>query len=234
MINGIWYMIYGTRLTELLLCGIILIFNPLNTKLYAQDTLKNTELLPKINSTQPISLSKAAKRAERKAKFIENHSPRNALLFSIIPGGGQVYNRRYWKLPIVYGGLGGLGYWAIYNRSQFSCYRAAHKAEVDDDPLTINTCEAGLNASQLKLYRDQYLQRYEYALVGVFAFYALTMVDAFVDAHLMKFDVSDDLSLQLRPSIEYHSFGSNNQGLTTGIGLSFQFKNKQKTAPPPF
>ena len=68
-------MIYGTRLTELLLCGIILIFNPLNTKLYAQDTLKNTELLPKIDSTQPDTLSKAAKRAERKAKFIENHSP---------------------------------------------------------------------------------------------------------------------------------------------------------------
>jgi len=222
---------------QLLLCGILLIFSHLNNPLYAQeDSLKNTEVLPETDSSTINILSRADKKAIRKATFIEKHSPRNALLFGIVPGGGQIYNRRYWKLPIVYAGLGGLGYWAIFNRQRFRCYRTAYKAEVDADPSTINTCDESLSTAQLLLYRDQYLQRYEYAVVGVFAFYALTLVDAFVDAHLMKFDVSDDLSLELRPSLEFNSFqsGAISTSFSGGLSLQLRFRADQKLTPPPF
>lgn len=217
-----------------LLCGLLLIFNTLNNHIYAQeqDSLRITEILSKTDSTAPDSLSeKIDKRAERKRKFTENHSPRTAILFGIIPGGGQIYNRRYWKLPIVYGGLGGFGYWAYVSRREFLCYRNAYKAVIDDDPTTVNTCDPTLSDDQLKLLRDKSLQNYEYAMVGLFAFYALTLVDALVDAHLMKFDISDDLSMQLRPSLQFNAFAPQAVAPSWSGGLSLQFCFRHNSKP---
>lgn len=143
----------------------------------------------------PIDIKK-----ERKPRA---HSPRRAVMWAlIVPGGGQIYNRRYWKLPIVYAGLGGLGFWYVRSRIEYRCYRNAYISAADSDPNTNDICERDpfASARTLQLQSQLYRTQSEYALLGFLAFYALCATDAFVDAHLMSFDVGDDLSLHLRPS----------------------------------
>lgn len=131
-------------------------------------------------------------RAKAKARQLD---PQKAWRWALLPGGGQIYNRRYWKLPIVYGGIGTLVYLSIDNRQKYQCYRQSYLAVVDSDPNTVNTCDPNLTDAQLKILRDAYRQQYEYSVAGLIGFYGLTILDAFVDAHLSSFDVSDDLSL---------------------------------------
>ena len=217
---------------QLLLYIVFIIIYYSTPNLYAQEnTLNNTEVLPNPDSSEPKTNTVSVLK-KPKQKFGENHSPRNAVLFGIIPGGGQIYNRRYWKLPIVYAGIGGLGYWAYYSRSNFLSYRRAYKAEIDDDPFTRNSAYADIGPAQLKLLRDQSLQQFEYAMVGFFAFYLLTITDAFVDAHLMKFNIDDDLSMQIRPSVQYHAITPNSglqQGLSGGLSIQLNLRPRPKS-----
>jgi hypothetical protein len=176
---------------------------------------------------------------EKKPRGISpNHSPKKALILSFaIPGAGQIYNRKYWKLPIVYAGLGGLGYLAVSNGSKYSCYRKSYLAMVDDNPFTVNTCDPNKSEADMKVLRDNYQRFYEFSMVGMFAFYVLTAADAFVDAHLMNFDVSDDLSMRIKPSIDISpGFNSSfkNNVMSAGIGLEFNFQNKAKTVNKSF
>lgn len=137
----------------------------------------------------------------------KNYAPaRNALLFGILPGGGQIYNRSYWKLPIVYGGMAGLGYFMADSGIKYQGYRRAYREAVDDDPTTnfhFRLDTDSLDATGLKLQRDKFQDQFEYAALGFAAFYALVLADAFVDAHLKDFDISDDLSMGLRPKLQY-------------------------------
>lgn len=151
------------------------------------------------------------------------HSPRTAtILAAVLPGAGQIYNRKYWKLPIVYGGLGALGYWAVSNGRQYQRYRKAYLYQVDDDPNTVNDIFPNSSNNELKSLRDRYQRSLEYAVLGTVVFYALTITDAFVDAHLMSFDVSDDLSLRFTPRLAPAAFG---QGWNAQVGLRFHWKN---------
>ncbi len=159
----------------------------------------------------------------KKEKQARAHSPKRAIMWALIaPGGGQIYNRRYWKLPIVYAGLGGLGYWYLSSRIAYRCYRKAYIAVADDDPNTNYICEREplASARTLELQSQYYRSQSEYALLGFFAFYALCAADAFVDAHLMSFDVGDDLSLLLRPS-------------PTNLGVYLQPRYTTRSLSPP-
>jgi Family of unknown function (DUF5683) len=129
-------------------------------------------------------------------------SPKKAALWGLIPSGGQIYNRRYWKVPIVLGGMAGLGYWWVNSRNQYKCYRQAYLDKVDTDPTTNYVCpQAPLaSADQLLSYRDAYRTQSEYALLVSLLFYGLTIGEAFTDAHLRSFDISNDLSLRVSPS----------------------------------
>lgn len=179
--------------------------------------------------------SSSSKKEEKKRPkgISKNHSPRTAVILSLtLPGAGQIYNRRYWKLPIVYGGLGGLTYLAIYNGQKYQCYRKSYLAMVDTVAATVNTCDPDLTAGEMKLQRDSYQKNYEYSLVGLLGFYLLTAADAFVDAHLMNFDISDDLSMSLRPSLQFNSFSATpfRQGSwSAGLGVNFRFSQKAPT-----
>lgn len=164
-------------------------------------------------------------------KTLSRHSPKKALILSLaLPGAGQIYNRKYWKLPIVYGGLGALGYLSVYNGRRYTCYRRSYLAMVDSDPLTVNTCDPNLSQSEMKLLRDNYQRFYEFSVVGMVGFYLLVAADAFVDAHLMDFDISDDLSLKIKPSFEaLPSLTPNLVNFSTGLGLEFQIGQKNKS-----
>ncbi len=148
-------------------------------------------------------------------------NPRTAVVLSLaLPGAGQVYNKKWWKLPIVYGALGTLVYSEVANVRQYRALRDNYKWLVDGDPNT-NPTEPPYNqldAVALRRYRDQWRRYVELNAVGIGLAYFLAAADAFVDAHLARFDVGENLSWQLRPSIQPAMGGIP----AIGVGLSVQ------------
>lgn len=140
-------------------------------------------------------------------------NPKKALWLALaIPGGGQIYNRKFWKLPIIYGGFIGCVYALKWNNQMYGDYSQAYIDIMDDDPNTKSyedfvpigyNVEA--NAERLKdLFKRKkdYYRRYRdlsiFCMIGV---YALSVVDAYVDAEMSSFDISRDLSMKVRPSV---------------------------------
>ncbi len=133
------------------------------------------------------------------AEGVYVHSVRKATLMSTaLPGLGQGYNRKYWKIPIVYAGLATCGYFIHDNARNHRFYRDNLIAELDGDPTTINT--TGAPASQLRPVVEQYRQWLDLSVIATALVYALNIIDAHVDAHLFDFDVSDDLTFQIHPT----------------------------------
>jgi len=150
------------------------------------------------------------------------HPPMRALLFSaLLPGLGQAYNKKYWKIPIIYAGLGGIGYLIYYENSKYQGYRKAYIMQVDGNPYTQGIYAGTSNAPTLEIGKNYYRRNLDLACVGLFAWYALNLVDATVDAHLFKFDVSDNLSLHWQPDFQ---FSAMNGIKTTSFGLKLQVK----------
>ena len=148
------------------------------------------------------------------------HSPGKATLMSaIVPGLGQVYNKKYWKVPIIYAGIGAGIYFASFSHDVYSIFREAYIAEADNDPNTINPYP-WLTEGNLESEMERYRGYFEMSIIGIVIVYALNIVDANVDGHLFDFDVSDNLSLNLRPNL-FPSPVSNTTfaGLTMGIRL---------------
>lgn len=144
--------------------------------------------------------------------FVKKYpQPRKAaLLATVMPGAGQMYNRKWWKLPIVYGALGGMTYWTVDNVKQYRLLRDEFKARVDDDPATSpNPAYARLENQTVRDYRDLYRKYCEQSYLALGFIYLLSITDAYVDAHMYRFDVSEDLSLRLQPK----------NGVTPGFGL---------------
>jgi hypothetical protein len=144
-------------------------------------------------------------------------------LGTIFPGMGQIYNRSYWKLPIVYGGLMGCAYAMMYTNNQYVSYKEAYRsiyydiqnAAVSDSPdkpyiailpegYTIQRM-GGASAYSKRLYEWQNTtRRYrDLSIAASIVVYALTLIDAYVDAQLYDFDISSDLSLNVNPQVYY-------------------------------
>ncbi|HEX8516294.1 MAG TPA: DUF5683 domain-containing protein [Bacteroidia bacterium] len=150
------------------------------------------------------------------------HSPKKAAAFSaILPGAGQIYNKKYWKVPVMYAGFAGLAYSFQFNQSRYVQYRDALKFRLDDDEATTDNYVDVYTDDQLTtLY--QYYHRYrDLTVIGGAVLYLLNIVDAAVDAHLFTFNVSDDLSLNLHPALINTATIGNRY--TTGMGLSIHF-----------
>ncbi len=144
------------------------------------------------------------------------HSPRKATIMSaVLPGLGQVYNRKYWKVPIIYGGFAVAGYYLNDNLKQIDKYKDAFKAETDGNPETIN--DTGYTSSQLETLIDQYKSWRDLSYIAIGAIYALNIIDASVDAHLFHFDVSEDISM------EFHPY-ANPIGQNPSLGLQLTLK----------
>lgn len=156
--------------------------------------------------------------------FIKKHSPIKAQLYSaILPGLGQIYNRKYWKLPIIYGIGGAVIFSYFYNRDYYEDLNNAYvevyymvppptEYEFRGRVITYNIKE------QLYSNKEKFRKWKDYALVGIAAVYLLNVIDAMVDAYFLEFDVSDDLSLRLGPSI------INNDMYASTMGMKFCVK----------
>ncbi len=142
--------------------------------------------------------------------------PKKSVIYSLIlPGAGQVYNRRAWKVPIIYAGLGTGIYFIIDNRKNYREFRDAfitRKAGGKD------IYEGVYSDEGLKAIRDIYRKRMEQSYFGTFFVYLLNGIEAYVDAHLQNFDISEDLSLRFRPKWDLYP-----DGAQVGIALHLQF-----------
>jgi hypothetical protein len=152
----------------------------------------------------------------------KRHSPTAAAWKAVVlPGWGQIYNRKYWKLPIVYGGLGALGSWVWFNADQHRFYRQAFEAKTDDNPNTPDPLPFLSEASVIST-KEFYRRQLDASILITVAFYGLQIVDAVVDAHLFEFDVSDDLALQWSPWLAAGQ-GSGGAGVA-GLYLNLKFR----------
>lgn len=149
------------------------------------------------------------------------HSPKKAAAFSaVVPGAGQIYNKKYWKLPIIYGGFAGLAYSFQFNQSRYVKYRDALKYRLDEDASTVDAYTDIYDNDDLTRLFEGYRRYRDLTVIGGVALYLLNVVDAAVDAHLFTFNVSDDLSLNIHPAL-INTAGRN--PYTTGIGFNIKF-----------
>lgn len=146
---------------------------------------------------------------------------------AIFPGLGQIYNRKYWKLPIIYGGFVGITYGLAFNQRNYTDYSKAYKDAMDGDPNTnsyndflspnSNMSMADIQKA-MKRKKDFYRRYRDLSIIGLVALYAACMIDAYVDAELYTFDISPDLSLRLEPAVINPS-GTNTLSNSSALGV---------------
>jgi hypothetical protein len=148
-------------------------------------------------------------------------NPRKAFLWSIIPGGGQIYNKKLaWvKLPIVYGALGTGVYLISFTTKDYRRFKTAYSEKVNKLPFSDATIPNSVDAARLKQLRDYRFKQVQQTYVLTTVAYLLAGVEAFTAAHLAHFDVKDDLSLQIKPSFESVPM----QGGAMGLGFKMTF-----------
>ena len=159
--------------------------------------------------------------------------PRLAVWFSLLfPGGGQIYNRKYWKLPIIYGGYVGCIYALTWNQSTYTDYQNAYVDIMDNDPNTKSYEDFlpphyEIDTDMEEWLKDVFKQRKNkyrrYRDLSIFAFagmYIVAAIDAYVDAELSHFDISPDLSLNIEPRLMMDHMGAP----IAGFSLAFNFK----------
>lgn len=152
----------------------------------------------------------------------EIHSPRKAAIMStVLPGLGQAYNRKYWKIPLVYGGFGAIGYFIRWNNRNYKTLRRAYIDFTDDDDST--TSYLDLEGAQyyqlddpsgqsefknvLNKQQDYYRRNRDLLVIAFAGFYGLNIIDASVDAHLFNFDISEDLTFEWQPDMQNYKEG---------------------------
>jgi Family of unknown function (DUF5683) len=171
-----------------------------------RDTVKIDPVdVPQVEQATPIS------------SYAKRFDPRKALLYAaVFPGSGQVYNKKYWKLPIVYGGFFGGIYLVNFYQEQHIRFRK-DLFELLNDPTAINP--NGFNQDQLRSLVDKARRERDYFLVLTGLWYILQMVDAHVDAHLKEFDLNPKLKVSLEPHMERNGM----VGRSNGMSLIIKF-----------
>lgn len=167
-------------------------------------TKKNTS--SPINDSVPVAVKKQP--VNKYDSATKAHSPRVAAIRSaLFPGLGQIYNKKYWKLPIVYGAMGTCAGIFFYNLSNYKATRFAYKVRYN---MRVNRTDSALfsqikknlqplSEESLRFYRNQFRRDIDYSALVFLLLWGLNVVDASVDAHLKSFDVGPDLSLKFKP-----------------------------------
>ncbi|HRZ96964.1 MAG TPA: DUF5683 domain-containing protein [Paludibacter sp.] len=153
---------------------------------------------------------------------------------AIVPGYGQIMNRKYWKLPIVYAGFLGFAYTITYNSIRYQAFKNGYRDIIDTDESTVSYLQILPKGSTIDDYggKAEYtnvlktgMEKYRYnrdlSVIISIAYYGLTLVDAFVDAQLYDFDISNDLSLNLKPVLIENQYGYRS---SPGLQLCFNLK----------
>ncbi len=158
----------------------------------------------------------------------KKHNPTVAGCLSIIPGGGQIYNKKYWKLPIVYGALGVSGYFVYDFAHHMVIYKNEFINRRDGNTDLLRPELSTETDANILTAKNTYRRRLEIAVAVTAILYFLNIVDAVVDAHLYYFDISDDLSMQVTPQINQNYSNllvhQHNTSFNYGVNLTLNFK----------
>lgn len=150
---------------------------------------------------------------------LQVHSPRKATMYSaILPGLGQVYNKKYWKVPIIYAGFGALTYSYLFSDKKYSTYMNEYTLRLANDSLHYDPeLKVKYSTDNILELKNYYQRNRELSIIGFVVLYALNIIDATVDGHLYSFDISDDLSMNINPYIN----PTYNSRFNGGVQLTF-------------
>ena len=171
--------------------------------------------------SQEITSPKVSRVKANDSLKVAKHSPTAAMLYSIIPGGGQIYNRKYWKVPVIYGLFEVSGYFLYKYTSEMLLYRREFINRRDGHTDLLIPGLANSDDENILSLHQKSLRNMEISLAATALIYTLNFIDAMVDAHLYYFDVSDDLSLYWSPML-LPTPGSTSPSY--GISLALCFK----------
>ena len=207
---------------------LVLLFCAKNISAQTDSIESDTLFLSIKDNKQAIEKVNNKKTAEWKP------NPRTATLLALIPSGGQIYNRKYWKLPIVYGAALGLTYGFTWNNQYYADYKNAYTdlyynmngpAEKDQKRYenmlprgtSMENVDKGWLFSVLERKKNFYRRNRDLCIIGAVGVYALTILDAFVDAQLFEFDISPDLTMNMYPVLDTTT------PYSAAVGLQMQF-----------
>lgn len=194
----------------------------------------NKENYSKISEPVNLDKSKAAKDSIaptiQRERWIPNPT-RAVWLATIFPGAGQIYNHKYWKLPIIYGGFVGCAYALSWNNKYYKDYSKAYMDVMDSDPNTNSyidflppnfdlTGREEWLQDNLKRKKDFYRRNRDLSIFAFIGVYILSIIDAYVDAELSNFDISPDLGLRIEPAVINDNYGRKN---SVGLQCSIKF-----------
>ena len=198
--------------------------------------------LPAISSDSVITPSDSLNLAKLNKSLQPQHKKRDwatwkpdtkraMWLAIVLPGTGQIYNRKYWKLPIIYGGFVGCAYAITWNNQMYHDYSQAYLDIMDDDPNTQSYNQflhlgATIDASNIDRYKEIFRKRKDkfrrwrdmgtFVMIGIYAF---SVIDAYVDASLSEFDISDDLTLRVEPTMINNGRYTANPWRSSSLGV---------------
>ncbi len=195
-----------------------------------------TEVIADTTITSPddtLTLKNHKKKGHKAKTLKPNHSPQKATIMSAcLPGLGQIYNGKWWKTPIIYGGFGALGYFDVVNIIKYKQYLLAYRYSTGDlkegETPTAEALELAetYSSDQLQTYKNKTLRNVELFSLLMVAWYGLNIVDAVVDGHLYYYDVSDDLSISIDPYFHSDDMPKPVNIGCTQLGVSLKFNLK--------
>jgi hypothetical protein len=151
----------------------------------------------------------------------------------VFPGAGQIYNRKFWKLPIIYGGFAGCAYALSWNGKMYKDYSQAYLDIMDSDPNTdsyldlfpnrVNSYSESQLQSIIKKRKDTFRRYRDMSIFATIAVYLISIVDAYVDAELSNFDISPDLSMSIEPAVINSNSATGTRSRSVGLGCCFRF-----------
>jgi len=154
--------------------------------------------------------------------FINSHSPNKATFYSaILPGLGQIYNKKYWKVPLIYAGIGGLIYYTRYNSFVYNKYNNAYNIQVriDNGETELEPVYPDRPADNLKQTKETWRRYRDLCIIGIGVFYVAQILDANVDANLFYYDMSENLSMTVDPVILPNETLNYNSNFSCALGL---------------
>lgn len=154
--------------------------------------------------------------------LLKKHNPKLAIgLSAVLPGAGQIYNKKWWKVPIIYAGLGASVYFICSNAVETHTYQLEYRYRMQGNLELLNPQFSSYSDDNVLSLKKYYQRNMEIAIAATAIIYVLNIIDAAVDAHLFYFDISDDLSLQMSPYVTPTSpFQTGN----AGVAMFFQLK----------
>jgi Family of unknown function (DUF5683) len=169
---------------------------------------------------EPVFTTDDSIKPANKTIMAFNPSPkRAAMLSAVLPGLGQIYNRKYWKVPLLYAGAALMGYYIGFNNKQYYLFKNAYILRKNGDQSEKTFYSRFNDPQALSLNRDYFRRNRDLLIILCGMLYILNIADATVDAHLMNFNVSDDVNLAVVPSIQ-----TDQMQASIGLGLKLGFK----------